>query len=600
MTPQFVHLLEQSLNHLQNGNFQAAELLLKQVIEIDPFQVDANRFLGIIYAQSGYPEQALTFFGRALNAAPNDGIILSNIGNVLHALKRYSEALSHHEKAITLLPTYPEAYNNKGNTLYDLGRYEEALFFYEKAISLAPNYAQAYGNRGNTLLKLKRHVEALTSHDTSLTISPNEPQAWMNKANSLFEIKRFSEAITNYSKAIELNPNYAEAWSGRANTYSQMERYQDAVSDYDRAIQLNPNYAEAFLNKGGVLFTLDRSREAIDCFDAAIRIDPNYVLAWSNMGGILNQLGQYDESIKCYERGISIDPKNPVIHKNKGELLHKLRKYEEALSCFDTALVLSPTDADLHYKIGLTNRALRRYSDAIHNFENAINLNYTPREDAEFVLSALKSENFSTQMPKSYTASLFNQFAENFDEHLLNALKYQSPRITLSILKPYLQNGLKILDLGCGTGLMGGALKPYAEKIIGVDISKNMLRKAEETGAYSELVEDDIHDFTAKCREKFNLIVSTDVFIYIGDLATIFKNIEPLMEKSGLLSFTVEKGLNKDFFLSPETLRYSHNKQYIEQLIASHSFSILNIVDSPIRENNGVHVDGHYFLLQKN
>lgn len=51
----------------------------------------------------------------------------------------------------------------------------------------------------------------------------------------------------------------------------------------------------------------------------------------------------------------------------------------------------------------------------------------------------------------------------------------------------YLNGSLDILDLGCGTGLIGSWFKDYARKLVGVDVSPTMLDMATKKGCYHEL-----------------------------------------------------------------------------------------------------------------
>jgi len=91
-------------------------------------------------------------------------------------------------------------------------------------------------------------------------------------------------------------------------------------------------------------------------------------------------------------------------------------------------------------------------------------------------------------MPKNFVAELFDNYADSFDKHLMDTLKYEAPNKLLELLNLSINNKFEILDIGCGTRLMGKLLKPYASRIVGVDLSKEMLSRAELTGAYDKLV----------------------------------------------------------------------------------------------------------------
>jgi predicted TPR repeat methyltransferase len=134
---------------------------------------------------------------------------------------------------------------------------------------------------------------------------------------------------------------------------------------------------------------------------------------------------------------------------------------------------------------------------------------------------------------------------------------------------------------------------------VGVDLSKEMLARAELTGTYDKLIADDILEFLKQCNDKFDLVVSADVFIYIGELRNIFMDLARVTKAGGLFCFSVEKNASSSVALSPKTLRFSHSKEYIGELASAHNFIIQRILERPIRQENHVDIDGYCFLLKK-
>ena len=83
----------------------------------------------------------------------------------------------------------------------------------------------------------------------------------------------------------------------------------------------------------------------------------------------------------------------------------------------------------------------------------------------------------------------------------------------------------KVLDLGCGTGLVGQAFKMDKNSFIGVDISQKMLDKAALKGVYANLIKADIVDFLQTLKLKFNFIIALDTVEYIDDFCKIIKKL---------------------------------------------------------------------------
>ncbi|MBT8580618.1 tetratricopeptide repeat protein [Polynucleobacter paneuropaeus] len=409
----------------------------------------------------------------------------------------------------------------------------------------------------------------------------------------------FSQAESKFKKSLELAPDRTSTLTNLSATQLKLKKYSEAKATAEKSILIDNSNSEAYLNLGLIEKEFKKLESAVNFFDKALSLNPEYPEAWSNKGVTLNELKRYDEAIVHYDKALSLNPEYPEAWSNKGLTLHKLKRYEEAISHYDKALSLSPYEASYFYQKSFTNIALNQYSLAIENLQNAMKYNYCPKEYAEYVLSSLRHENGFKPMPKNFVAELFDDYADSFDKHLVGILKYEAPKKLLDLLNLSINDRFEILDIGCGTGLMGKLLKPYASKIVGVDLSKEMLSRAELTGVYNELIVDDILEFLNKCNDKFDLVVSSDVFIYIGELSNIFIGLAKVIKSGGLFCFSVEKNEARTFSLSPRTLRYSHSMDYIRKLACIHNFKIENILESPIRQENHVDIEGYFFCLKK-
>ena len=565
MNPQLQVLLHQAVQAFHIGNFDGADSILKGVLQNNANGADAIFELGIAYAKANRFIEASAVFCCLQPFRNDDARIPYNLG-LIHSLQgKHQLALAAYDLALKIQPDDAEVLINKGSTCNDIKNYVLALEVLEKAIQIRPDIPEAWSNKGIALNNLNSYQESINAYNEAIRLAPSYHETWSNKCVPLNKLKRFLEASEACDKALSLKPDYAEAWSNKGITLNELKRYDEAIFHYDKALSLKPDYAEA----------------------------------WSNKGITLNELKRYDEAIFHYDKALSLKPDYAEAWSLKGVALHALKCYKEAIAHYDKALSLKPCEASFFYQKSFTNIALNQYAIAVENLEDAIKYKFSPEGYAEYMLSALRPENGLKPMPKNYVAELFDNYANSFDKHLIDTLKYETPKNLLELLNPSINDKFAILDLGCGTGLMGKLLKPYASKIVGVDLSKEMLSKAELTDTYDKLIEVDILEFLNKCNDKFDLVVSADVFIYIGELSGIFMGLADVLKAGGLFCCSVEKNDSIKFSLSPKTLRYSHSKEYIQKLASLHNFKIQNILERPIRQENHVDVDGYCFLLKK-
>jgi Flp pilus assembly protein TadD len=174
--------LAEALDHHQAGRLGEAEAIYEDILRREPDHADAWHMLGVAAAQRGQPETALTSIARAIRLNPAPPFYHNNLGNVLHDLSRFTDALLCYQEALRLDPGYAEAHHNLANTLKELGRFEDALSHHLEALRLKPDFAQAYSGLGSTLRGQGMYSEALACIEQALTLNPGLADAHAERA----------------------------------------------------------------------------------------------------------------------------------------------------------------------------------------------------------------------------------------------------------------------------------------------------------------------------------------------------------------------------------------------------------------------------------
>src|SRR5262249_22659881 len=94
-------------------------------------------------------------------------------------------------------------------------------------------------------------------------------------------------------------------------------------------------------------------------------------------------------------------------------------------------------------------------------------------------IAALAGAN-PAKAPREFVRQLFDDYAENFDRSLLRGLSYSVPRELVENVVAACGHGppWDVLDLGCGTGLMGTLLAAHARSMVGIDLSEKMIAQS--------------------------------------------------------------------------------------------------------------------------
>ena len=154
------------------------------------------------------------------------------------------------------------------------------------------------------------------------------------------------------------------------------------------------------------------------------------------------------------------------------------------------------------------------------------------------------------------------------------------------------------IDVGCGTGLSGSAFRPLTDYLVGIDISKKMIEKASDKNIYDYVEQGDISTYLTKSLKKFDLFISADVFVYVGDLDEVFSKVSAKSNLNAKFCFSVEKCEDNEFKLL-KSARYAHSKEYIDRLSKRYKFIIESFEETEIRTEFDIPLTGYIFILKK-
>jgi Flp pilus assembly protein TadD len=146
--------LELALQHQRAGNPRQAEILYRQVLEVDPGLAHVHNNLGIALKKQGQLDRAVASYERALMLRPSYPLAHHNLGIALMELDRLEEAEDSLRAAIRLKPDYAEACTHLGIVLLKRGKAPEATAYCEEALRLRPDYPEGRRNMGMLRLML--------------------------------------------------------------------------------------------------------------------------------------------------------------------------------------------------------------------------------------------------------------------------------------------------------------------------------------------------------------------------------------------------------------------------------------------------------------
>jgi predicted TPR repeat methyltransferase len=524
---------------------------------------------------------------------------LQELGRTLHAGGQHGRALEVCERILRLTPRDAYTHANRAMLLHQLQRDAEALAAADRAIKLMPQLAGAHYARALILLGLGRPEEALAVCDRVLRMQPGFAEAHNLRGQALRELGRGQDALEAYASAIGLKPDYAEALNNRGLILLARGEHARALEDFEQACAHNPSSTAAHYNRAMALGRLGRGEESVPALQRAIQCDPKALRAYHGLALALRNLGRAEGALQVSQAARRLAPDSAEAHCELALALWPLNRHDEALASLDRALALDPGLAVAHEKRGELLVELGRQEAGREALQSALQLN-PESVTARYALATLGAGEVPAQSPRDYVVGLFDDYAERFDQHLVEQLEYRAPvQLYEAVARLRPAGKLAILDLGCGTGLCGDAFAGMAARLVGIDVSPLMLAKAGRRKLYTELRQGDICEVLESLDGAFDLMVAGDVFIYIGDLARVFALAAPRLSPAGLLAFSIESHAgDEDFRLQP-TGRYSQSSAYIGRLAAAHALSVLDDQPVTLRRQAGAPVAGRVMVLGK-
>lgn len=264
--------------------------------------------------------------------------------------------------------------------------------------------------------------------------------------------------------------------------------------------------------------------------------------------------------------------------------------WAEAIEVLSGVMEEAPDWAAGWFRLGELFEAAGRTTDAARVWERAVSLDPSDPFGAGLKRDLLRAEPLAETLPAAFVETLFDQYAPRFEAALVEDLAYCGPElIAAGLRRSGFRQARRAIDLGCGTGLTGVALRPISDWLDGVDLSGGMLAEARRKGLYDRLQQADISAL-ALGPEPYDLIVAADVFAYLGALEPVIGWCAAMLSPGGRLAFTVEATDSPGFVLR-DSRRFAHSRAYLSDLLATAGFSAVDITPCVVREDRGAGID---------
>jgi predicted TPR repeat methyltransferase len=381
---------------------------------------------------------------------------------------------------------------------------------------------------------------------------------------------RNEEAIELIATAIGLMPDQPGPYNNLGNVLAREGRVDDAMESYRKAIEVGgdrPEAADAFNNLGRLHRKRGEMIEAEAACRRAIEIKPTAVDAWYNLSMILVKTGRIHDGIIANSRAVALWPRHHQPRDAVIRALVLLGELDEAVKLYREWLAEDPDNPVVkHHLAACLGEVPERASDA-------------------------------------YVEKVFDGFANSFDKKL-QSLDYCAPQLVTDALQAVAgepEGKLDIADAGCGTGLCGPLVRPWARALVGFDLSAGMLEKAKPRQVYDVLDKAELVAYLDERPAAFDVVISADTLCYFGELEAAMRASAKALRAGGWLIYTVESVAEGDE--APYRLqthgRYAHARAYVEASLAEANLPLVELKGVVLRNEAGKDVHGWLVTARK-
>ena len=499
------------------------------------------------------------------------------------------------------------ALENIARSHYKNGEYAQALSAWLELSQNFPKRDDYLISCGNCFDALGDKKAAVKYYLKAHKLNKKSLPALTNLATACYEIDDL-KASEKYSRlALKLDLQSLPALINLGNVLYRQKNYTAALQYYRQAAELKPEYYVAEINLANTYFDLRDYEAAAHHAAIAASLDSLSVQARTLLGNSAMETDDFDKALAAFSDALKLDSSDPWIYNYLSQACQKKSLWKEAIENGWQAVEKSDGDEAHHINFGylLYEAALADIDSFVHSYAQKWLEKYPENPVVMHMGKALSDGHSAHVAPPDYVRDIFDVFATDF-EQVLHGLEYRAPELIFGFLKEIYGEKkhpkMRILDAGCGTGLCGGFLKKYASfgGLEGVDLSAGMLKEAALKKVYNRLIRKEIVEWLGGVKSRYDLVVSADVFTYIGDLKNLFTVLFAALKKDGRVIFTVSENSenDSDWFLHISG-RFLHSRKYIENLLLKTGFELEKISREKLRNEGDSEVWGYVVSARK-
>ena len=424
--------------------------------------------------------------------------------------------------------------------------------------------------------------------------APVDPiRKYLETARHQISVGNLTGAAQTLNDARQRSPRDARLFMLAALMAEKSGNVNGAFDAMQRCVTMAPDWGPGLLEQAMLFARHDHDSEAMAAAEKVIALEPNNPHVIAGVIDIAHRVGNIEMAIRHLQRVLELTPGDRTLRRHLAVDLGQIHKWDEALVVFEPLINEQPGDHLARIARVEMLQARGTMQDALPDTEALLALKADDKV-YQYYHQLAKGE-VPAHVPVELTTRMFDDMADTYDKHMVRDLGYRLPKLAADqLLEIFPDRRFNLLDLGCGTGLLGAVLGPIDGYILGVDMSAKMLVEAAKHKVYYKFHQVNLLEaLAATPANTFEAITALDVLIYVGDLQQTLADAYRVLAPGGVLIFSCEHGdvTGSDSQLQPFG-RYTHTLASTVRLAKAAGFERVDTKDVDLRMEAGQPVDG--------
>ncbi len=405
------------------------------------------------------------------------------------------------------------------------------------------------------------------------------------------------QALTILDSVIDASEHHCAALMARGRLRAETGDRIGAIKDAASAVTAAPRDAEANTLLSEQMAAVGRLDEAAMFSYEALKAEPGEVGRYVHLAVMLRRQKSFDAAEELLRTAASLAPHDPDPVTMHMDSLVQLRRMPEAITIGRAARQRFPNDARLLRKLGILLQLAGHDAEALAVLQDLQRI--APADGfAKHMLEAAAGTTPAKADPE-YVRQVFEVLAPRYDDLMLETRGYRAPALLAQAVKAHTAGrDLRVLELGCGTGLCGLMVRDMAVTLKGIDLSPDMADLALASRIYDSVDVADAVAAMAGDPETYDVVLAGDTLAYFGDLAPLLHQVKARLKPGGVFAFSVEATSDGTSCRLTPSGTFAHSRNELERLAGADGFKVLQMAPESLKLLNGEPVHGVIAVLQ--